>query len=95
MDQLGGLVLGLVTIALVLTIGFLILAEANTQIQAIDGINSSGQNSSGDFIGSSAFNATRTTTNAIQTIPAWLPIVVVTIVGGILLSLVAVFRGKR
>ena len=41
-----------------------------------------------------AFNATGTVQNATQDIPGWLPIIVITIIGGVLIGLVAYFRRK-
>ena len=37
-------------------------------------------------------NSTGTMQNATQTIPGWIPLIVIAVIGGILLSLVAVFR---
>ena len=39
-----------------------------------------------------AYNATGTIQNATQDIPGWLPIIVITIIGGLLIGLVAFFR---
>lgn len=80
-DSLSGLVIGLVAIGLVLTVGFLIMAEALTQAQAID--------TTGDGF---AENGTRETINAMSDIPGWLSIVVVAVIGVTLLGLVARFR---
>lgn len=44
---------------------------------------------------SNAFNATEEVQNATQDIPGWLPIIVITVIGAILLSLVAIFRGRK
>ena len=44
---------------------------------------------------SDAYNATGDVKNATTDIAGWLPIIVVTIIGGVLLSLVALFRRSR
>jgi len=41
-----------------------------------------------------AYNATGTVTNATQDIPGWLGIIVITVIGGILLGLIAFFRRR-
>jgi hypothetical protein len=43
---------------------------------------------------SEAYNATVTMQNATQEVPDWIPLVVVVVIGGILLSLVAVLRNR-
>ena len=43
----------------------------------------------------SAYNATSDLQNATQDIPGWLPIIVITVIGAILLGLVAQFRGRK
>lgn len=42
-----------------------------------------------------AFNATEEVQNATQDIPGWLPIIVITVIGALLLGLVAMFRKGR
>ena len=92
-EQMQNLIVPLVGIGIVLVIGILIMSEAKTQIQSIDGVNASGQNASGDMI-SQGWNATGTTIGAISDIPAWLPIIVITVIGAILIGLVSVFRRR-
>ena len=41
---------------------------------------------------SNAFNATIELTNATQTIPRWIPLIVLVIIGGIILGLVSAFK---
>jgi len=41
---------------------------------------------------SSAFNATQTLGSAVDTIPGWVPLIIIAFVGAILLGLVAMFR---
>ena len=41
-----------------------------------------------------AYNGTETVQNAMQDIPGWLPIIIITVIGAILLGLVAYFRRR-
>ena len=73
----------LIGVALVLAIGFLIMAEVATQAEEIEGVESY------------SANATDDVQNAISDIPGWLPIVVVAVIGIALLGLVQMFRSGR
>ena len=93
-DGLMNLVPALVGIAIVLTVGFLIFSEVKTQ----DTLDSTGGNAiqcAGPHAnGSYACNATQEVQEALDDIPGFLPIIVITVIGAILLSLVAYFRTK-
>ena len=43
-------------------------------------------------MGDTACNATSTLQNAVQTIPGWVPLIIITVVGAGLLSLVKLFK---
>lgn len=88
-ESLQALIIPLIGIGIVLTIGFLIMAEAGDQAKDSAGASSFAQ------CNSSACNGTRDTMNAIADIPGWLPIIVITVIGALLLGLVSVFRGRR
>jgi len=77
--ELMPVIIALVTIGITLVVGFLILAEvaANTKV-------------SSDSNASAAVDEVQ---NAMQDIPGWLPIIVITIIGALLIGLVAYFRG--
>lgn len=77
-NQLSPLALGLVSLAVVLTVGFLIMAEfgANTQVAA----------------DSNASAAIAETQLAMSDIPGWLGIIVIAVIGSLLLGLVRFFR---
>ena len=79
-DQLLPVIISLVAIGITLVIGFLIFAEVgdNTSVAA-DG---------------NATAAVNTTTEAIGTIPSWLSIIVITIIGALLIGLVSFFRRR-
>ena len=94
LGNLPDLIIGLVVIGIVIVVGFLIMAQAKTQIETIEGINSSGQNSSGGYP-SYGWNATGETVEAMSTIPGWLGIIVVTVIGGFLIALITnLFRQR-
>ena len=67
-ENLGPLVIGLVAIAIVLAVGFLIFAEVGKQAATKAGA------ASYSACDSYACNGTKLTTNAMQDIPGWLPI---------------------
>jgi len=73
-------VVSLVAIGITLVIGFLIMAEvaANSTVAA----------------DSNASAAVDEVQSAMEDIPGWLPIIVITIIGSILLGLVAYFRAR-
>ena len=79
-DQLAALGIGVATLVVTLAVVFLILAQvlANSSVGA-DG---------------NASLAVRTLTSATATIPDWVPLVILVAIGGLILSLVAVF-GRR
>ncbi len=97
-QQLQALIIPLIGVGIVLVIGFLIFAQVKQSIQSIEGINSSGQDSEGNF-SSHAFNSTSKVQDAVSTIPEFLSIIVITVIGIVLLGLVASFaavtRGRR
>ena len=79
-DQLMPVVIALVVIGITLVVGFLILAEVadNTKVAA-------------DTNATAAVNSVQ---GAMSDIPGWLPIIVITIIGALLIGLVAYFRGR-
>ena len=78
--ELMPLVIALVSIAIMLVIGFLIMAEvaANSKVAA-------------DTNASAAVNEAQ---NAMSDIPGWLPIIVITVIGALLIGLVQFFRAR-
>lgn len=81
MDNLSGLFIGLAGLAVVAIVVFLILSQlaANTTVAA-------------DSNASAAIDEVQ---DAGDDIVDWLPIVVITIIGALLIGLVAFFRGRR
>ncbi len=80
-ENLAGLVTTLGFMAVLLAVTFLILAEVKSEAESVTGSNTS-----------FAVNATGEVQNAMQDIPGWLPIIVVTVIGALLLGLIQVFR---
>ena len=79
-DQLGALGVGVATLVITLAVVFLILAQVAANAQVVADAN--------------ATASTLTLTNAAATIPAWVPLIILVAIGGLILSLVAVF-GRR
>lgn len=79
-DQLQPLVVALVAIGIVLVVGFLIMAEiaANATVTA----------------DSNATAAVAEVQDAMDDIPTWLPIIVITVIGALLIGLVSLFRRR-
>lgn len=77
-EQLAGLAIGIVALAITLVVAFLILSQtaANTTVAA----------------DSNASAAITTLSNAADDIPDWVPLIVIAVIGAILLGLVALFR---
>ena len=77
-DQLGALGVGVAGLVITLAIVFLILAQVGSNAQVAADPNASA--------------AVTTLTSAAATIPGWVPLVILVAIGGLILSLVAVFR---
>lgn len=89
LGNLGMLVIALVTIGVVLAVGLLIIANVEDQIVTTDGVT---EGNSATY--SAGYNATTATTNAIGTIPSWLGVIVIVVIGAGLIGLVSLFRGR-
>ena len=77
-DQLGALGIGIATLVITLAVVFLILANVGSNAQVTADGNASA--------------AVTTLTSAAEDIPGWVPLVVIVAIGGLILSLIAVFR---
>ena len=77
-DQLMPVVVALVSIGIMLVVGFLILSEVGNNSMVSADVNASA--------------SVTEVTNAMADIPGWLPIIVITIIGALLIGLVAFFR---
>jgi len=81
LDQLGGLIQTLGFLAILMAVVFLIVAA----IAANDNVVADGN----------ATAAVAETQDAMSDIPGWLPIIVIAVIGGVLLTLIQFFRGRR
>ena len=81
LDNLSALGVGIAGLSITLVVVFLIMGQtaANTTVAADP----------------NATAATNTLTNAAATIPGWVPLIILVAIGGLILSLVAVFGGRR
>ena len=77
-DQLAGLGVGIAALVITLVVVFLILSQtgANATVTADGNVTA----------------AVNTLTSAAATIPGWVPLIVIAVIGSILLGLVALFR---
>ncbi|KKN25455.1 hypothetical protein LCGC14_0884870, partial [marine sediment metagenome] len=78
--QLVPLIIALVGIGIILVVGFLIMAEiaSNSKVAA----------------DSNATAAIKEVQSATADIPTWLPIIVITVIGALLIGLVSLFRRR-
>lgn len=86
-ENLGKLGIGVAALTIILVITFLILSEGASQVETIDGVDCNTTNSA-----SLACNATNELTGAVDDIPGWVPIVIITSIGAILIGLVRIFK---
>jgi len=89
--QLGALGIGVATLVITLAVVFLILAQTGSQSAVQGGYLAS--NLSGCV--TNACNATKDLTSATATIPGWVPLIILVAIGGLILSLIAVFGKNR
>ena len=81
-SNIGALGVGIATVALVLVIAFLVMANVKDQIETTDGVDYSDAN------GSMAWNATREMQNNTYSIVGWIGLVVIVAIGVLILGLV-------
>ncbi len=79
-EQMSALAIGVLSLAIVLVVVFLVLAEIGNNSQVVADAN--------------ATAATNTLTDAAADIPAWVALVVLAVIGALLLSIVQLFRGR-
>ena len=105
MDGLGKLGIGVASLAIILVVTFLIMAQANTNMRSDSTACDTGSwNGSGcctnNCVGgnftlggtSLAYNATGTLTEATATIPGWVSIIIITVIGALLIGMVKMFK---
>ena len=93
-DQIKAVVVGIAIIAIVIAVGFVILAQMKAQIitQAgalgVTAVGSNGENIT-------AWNATNTMIQAVAQIPGWMPILILVLVGGLVIGAVMYFGRNK
>lgn len=87
--DLGKLGIGVVTLAIILVVGFIVMAQGNSQIAEIEGIDLSNKT---QYDASYGINSTMTMQNATGEIPGWVPIIIIVFVGLIVIQLVRKFN---
>lgn len=92
MDQLGALGIGIATLAIVLTVTFLIISQGEEQIIDIQNIDISDPTNTSTW--TTAYNATMAMGDAVDDVPGWVPLIVITAIGSLLLGLVAMFKRR-
>ena len=95
--ELSGLAVGIATLAIVLVVAFMIMSQGKDQIGDIEGLAmdpTTGKMNATQCYFSAACNSTATLQNATSTIPGWVPLIVIAMIGAVLLGLVAMFRKR-
>ncbi len=96
MQNLGALGIGIVTIAIIFSVMFIMVANVEDQIQdqdvSYEDTQIAGCNSTDNLNCSAAYNATVTLRAAAEDVPTWIPLVVIVALGGIILGLISAFK---
>jgi hypothetical protein len=90
--QLGALAVGVAALCIALVVGFLIMAQGKTQIGTIAGIDVTNAT---QCAANTACAATGTLQSAAATIPNWVPLVIIAVIGALLIGLVGMFRAGK
>ena len=88
LENFGGLIQTLGFLAILLAVIFLVVAEVQKQVAVTSGV----WNTSNSSSWTTSYNATNEVMNSMATVPSWLPIIVITVIGGLLLGLIQMFR---
>ena len=89
-QQFGALAVSLATLAIILVVTFLIIAQGRTVSSSTEGITYN----STDCTTSHTCNATNELYDAVDDIPGWMPLIVIAVIGSALLGLVAMFKRR-
>lgn len=82
-NQLVSIVIGLIVVGVVIALGFLIMANTQTQVGTIAGNTSA------------AYNSTTQVISAMSTIPNWLPILILIIIAGLIIMYIVGWAGGK
>lgn len=86
-NGLASLAISISVVTIVLVVTFLIITESRDQIKDIEG-----RSLMSDENGTAAWNATTEITDAVDDIPGWIPLIVLTAIGMILIGMVVMFK---
>lgn len=89
LEMFGKLGIAVVGLAIILAVGFLIVAQVRTQIGTAEGIDMTNASQRATSV---ALNGTQTMAVALDGIPGWIPIVIIVVIGATLISLVKLFK---
>ncbi len=81
------LAIGIASLVIIFAVVFLLLANTRTQIVEMESISLADNRT-----WTAAYNGTVELTEAAEDVPGWIPLVVITVIGSVLISLVALFR---
>ena len=95
MQQLGALGVGIASLAIVLTVGFLVIVQARAQGAAMEGQVGGWDGVGSNCTQSATCNATTILRTSLGTVPGWIPLVVIAVIGAALLGLVGLFMKTR
>jgi len=84
-EQLGKLALGVVTLAIILIVGFMVISQGKVQMAEIEG-----QDNVSNCV-SAGCNASDDLTGALDDFPGWIPIVIIVGIGVVLIGMVKMF----
>lgn len=84
-EDIGNLGIGIATVAIILVVAFIIMAQGKEQIADIEGVDLTNAT---QVATSAGLNATNTMANATQQIPGWVPLIVIAFIGMILITMV-------
>ena len=85
MEQLGKLAVGVVSLAIILVVGFMVMTQGKDQMATTDGY------SNATTCVSVGCNSTDTLSTAVGTLPGWVPLIIIVGVGMVLLGMVKMF----
>jgi len=91
LEDMTKLFMSLGSIAIILVVAFLVVAQGISQAETAEGLDYSG---GGGNLSTTA-NATMGIQTAMNDAVDWLPIIIITVIGALLIGLVAFFRGRR
>ena len=89
-DGMTSIGIAIASLVIIFAVMFLITGQVKDNIVDVENIDET--NSSTYSVG---YNATNTLIDAAATVPGWVPLIVITAIGGLLISLVAVFGRKQ